>query len=331
MTKPTSSSTLRACVRTVALPAIFALLAPPAGAQLPSDTGRTLRVVVPFTAGTSVDVVGRLLAGRLAESLGRPVVVDNKPGAAGTLGSREVAKTNAPRDTLLFTVFNTVAINPHIYPSMGYQESDLQPVAMVGAGSYLLVASHASGIKSLADLIAKGKAAPGTLRYGSYGIGSGSHLCMELLAQRTGASLVHVPYKSPPITDLVAGHIDVSVEPAVAALPFVDDGKVVALGFLTTFKPGQPKVAIPSVSESLPGYECGNWIGFFASSTAGQDYANRIHADVQKALESPEVRSRMKDFGLQPLPMTRAEFRTYVDKETAHWGRVVKAAGVKAE
>src|SRR4051794_17693019 len=112
MTKPTSSSTLRACVRTVALPAIFALLAPPAGAQLPSDTGRTLRVVVPFTAGTSVDVVGRLLAGRLAESLGRPVVVDNKPGAAGTLGSREVAKTNAPRDTLLFTVFNTVAINP---------------------------------------------------------------------------------------------------------------------------------------------------------------------------------------------------------------------------
>jgi tripartite-type tricarboxylate transporter receptor subunit TctC len=331
MEKPTFRAAFRACLRTVVVPAIFASLAVPTLAQQPSDSGRTLRLVVPFTAGTSVDVVGRLLAGRLAESLGRQVVVDNKPGAAGVLGSRDVAKTPAPRDTLLFTVFNTVAINPHIYPNMGYQESELQPVAMVGAGSYLLVASHASGIKSFADLVSKAKAAPGTLRYGSYGVGSGPHLCMELLAQRTGTSLVHVPYKSPPITDLVAGHIDVSVEPAVAALPFVDDAKVAALGYLTTFKPGRPKVAIPSVSESLAGYECGNWIGFFASSTAGQDFANRIHADVLKALESAEVRARMKEFGLEPLPMSRAEFQGYVEKETAHWGRVVKAAGVKAE
>jgi tripartite-type tricarboxylate transporter receptor subunit TctC len=331
MEKRTFRAVMRAVVRVGVVPGILASIAVSAVAQQPSDSGRTLRIVVPFTAGTSVDVVGRLLATRLAESLGRPVVVDNKPGAAGVLGSRDVAKTNAPRDTLLFTVFNTVAINPHIYPNMGYHEGDLQPVAMVGAGSYLLVASHASRIKTFSDLINKAKAAPGTLRYGSYGVGSGSHLCMELLAQRTGVSLVHVPYKSPPINDLVAGHIDVSVEPAVAAIPFVDEGKVDALGFLTTFKPGRPKVAIPSVSDSLPGYECGNWIGFFAASAAAHDFANRIHADVQKALDSPEVRARMKDFGLEPQQMTRAEFRSYVDKENAHWARVVKAAGIKAE
>jgi tripartite-type tricarboxylate transporter receptor subunit TctC len=271
------------------------------------------------------------MAQKLAETLRRPVIVDNKPGAAGVVASREVAKTNASRDTLLFTVFNTVAINPHIYANMGYQENELQPVAMVGAGSYLLVASRASGIKSVADLMTRSKAAPSKLTYGSYGVGSGPHLCMELLSQRTGVSLVHVPYKLPPITDVVAGHIDLSVEPAVAALPFVDEGKVSALAYTTTLKPGRPKVPIPSISESVAGYECGNWIAFFAASSAGPEFATRIHEEVQRILNDQDVRARMKDFGLETTPMLMPDFRAYVEKEVAHWGKVVKSAGIKAE
>ncbi|HYF20876.1 MAG TPA: tripartite tricarboxylate transporter substrate-binding protein [Ramlibacter sp.] len=309
------------------LPGATAFAQQPAAA----DATRPLRIVVPFSAGTTVDAVGRALATRLSEALGRPVIVDNKPGVAGALGSRDVAKSTAPRDTLLFTVSNTITINPHIYANLGYQEQELQPVAMVGAGSYLLVANPASGIKTIPDLIAKAKAAGTPLTYGSYGVGSGPHLCMELFTQRSGITLTHVPYKTPPIQDVVGGHLDLSVEPPVTALPFADEGKVNALGYTTTLKIGRSKNPIPSVSDALPGYECSAWLAFFAPTAAGPEFATRIHAEVQRQLDNPDVRTRIRDLGLEPATMPRAEFRTYVEKEVLHWGRVVKAAGIKPQ
>jgi tripartite-type tricarboxylate transporter receptor subunit TctC len=301
-----------------------------AWAQAPATT-RPLRIIVPFAPGTAVDVIARLVANKLSEPLGRPVVVENRPGAAGAIGSREVARSAFPRDNLLFTVHSTVTVNPYLYSSLGYQNSELEPVAIAGIGSYLLVASPASGISTLTDLIAAARSRPEALRYGSYGVGSGSHLCMEVLKQALGISLLHIPYKSAPLTDVVAGHVDLSMEPVAPALPFAEDGRLNVIGYTTALKPGRTTLKIESVTDRVPGFDCGNWVAFFAPGAAGKDHADVLHRQIQLVLDQPDVRSRLIDFGLERVTMSRGEFREYVAKEMTRWGRVVEAAGVKLE
>lgn len=300
-------------------------------AQQAADAGRTLRIVVPFAAGTPVDAAARVLAPKLAESLGRTVVVEDKPGAAGMLGTREVAKSSSQRDVLLFTVHNSVVVNPYLYSNLGYERTELEPVAFIGGGSYLLVASRESGVKSLADLVAAAKARPGALRFGSYGVGSGPHLCMEVFMQTTGLSLSHIPYKGSPLNDLAGGNVDLSMEPPAAAIPFVDEGRLNAIGYTTRLKTGRSKSALSSITETMGSYECGNWVGLFAAAGAGTDFASRMHEEVSKILQQPEVRQRIQLLGIEPMPMTRVEFRSYVDNEYTRWGKIVRDAGVKME
>lgn len=295
------------------------------------DNGRTLRIVVPFSAGTPLDVYARIIAPKLSDVLNRPVIVDDKPGAAGVIGTREVAKSRSSQDVLLFTVHSSAVVNPYLYSNLGYEQKDLEPVALIGLGSYLLVSSRESGIKSIGDLIATAKAKPGALRYGSYGVGSGPHLCMELLRQTVGISLIHVPYKGTPINDLVANNIELSIEPVATAIPFVDDGRINAIGYTTTLKTGQPKTPIPSISEKISNFECGNWVGMFAPVGAGGEFEERIHQEVEKILQMPDIRQQIQKFGLEPTLMTRSEFRGFVDKEYAHWGKIVRDAGVKMD
>ncbi|MFO1315700.1 MAG: tripartite tricarboxylate transporter substrate binding protein [Burkholderiales bacterium] len=293
---------------------------------------KPVRVVVPFTAGSATDILGRTVGQKLSEMWGQPVVIENRPGAGGTIGAGIVAKS--PPDGYTLLVHSAAqAVNAAIYPTLPYDTAkDFVEVATLGGQPNVLVVAPATGYKTVADLIADAKKKPGALNFASAGTGSGTHVNGEKFRLAAGIDVVHIPYKGTPeaLTDTMTGRVTYFFSPISAALPNIREGKLVALG-VSTAKRSSALPNVPTVAESgLPGFDYNLWVGMFAPAGTPADVVDRINADVAKVLASQEVRDRLAALGAEPMVMSPAEFQKFMRAEIDDSAKVVKAAGIKA-
>jgi len=298
-----------------------------------SYPNKPVHVVVPFTAGSATDILARTFAQKLSEMWNQPVVVDNRPGAGGTIGAAVVAKS-APDGYTLLVHSAAQAYNPSIYPSLPYDTvKDFIDIVPLGGQPNVLVVAPSTGIKTVAELIAEAKQKPGQLNFGSAGTGSGTHINGEKFKLAAGIDVVHIPYKGTPeaLTDTIAGRVTYFFSPISAALPFVRDGKLVALAVSTAKRSGAlPNV--PTVAEAgLQGFDYSLWVGMFAPAGTPADVVDKIARDVRTVAQSADVKERFAALGAEQMPMTPSEFKQFVDGEIADSAKVVKAAGIKAQ
>ena len=295
---------------------------------------KPIRLVIPFPAGGSTDIVGRLIADKLTQSLGQPVVVDNRGGAGGTTGSDVVAKAAPDGYTLLMGTSSTHAIAPALYPKLPYDVvRDFAPVTLLGMATILMVVHPSVPAKSVAEFVALAKAKPGQLMFGSTGNGSVSHLTAEHFKSAAGIDMQHVPYKgdTPMTLDLVAGRVHVAFGTAVAFLPFVQAGKLNALA-VTDAKPSPVAPKLPTVAASgLPGFEALQWFGLLAPAGTPRDIVSRVHSEVAKALLLPDVQERLQGLGMQIVGGGPDQFGSFMRSESVKWGRIVRDSGAKVD
>jgi len=292
-----------------------------------------VRIVVPFTAGSATDILARTVGQKLSEAWGQPVVVDNRPGAGGTIGAAIVAKS--PGDGYTLLVHSAAhAYNPAIYANLSYDTvRDFVEVVPLAGQPNVLVVAPSTGMKSVADLIATAKQKPGALNFASAGNGSGTHINGEKFRIAAGIDVLHIPYKGTPeaLADTMAGRVTYFFSPISAALPQVREGKLVALG-VSTAKRSNVLPSVPTIAESgLPGFDYNLWVGMFAPAGTPADLVERINRDVLRVLQTPEAKERLTALGAEAMPMTPAEFRKFVQDEIADSGKVVKAAGIRIE
>jgi len=294
---------------------------------------KPVRVVVPFTAGSATDILARTYGQKLQEYWGQSVIVDNRPGAGGTIGTGIVAKS--PPDGYTLLVHSAAyAVNPSIYPDLPFDTlKDFVEIAPLGGQPNVLVVAPSSGIKSVADLIAQAKAKPGTFNYASAGTGSGTHINAEKFKLATGIDAVHVPYKGTPeaLTDTMAGRVTYFFSPISAALPQIREGKLVALAVSSAQRSSLLK-DVPTIAESgLPGFDYNLWVGLFAPAGLPPELVAKIAKDVERALASPEIKERFANLGAEPMPMTPAEFRAFTRGDVETSAKIVKAANIKVQ
>jgi tripartite-type tricarboxylate transporter receptor subunit TctC len=294
---------------------------------------RPVRLIIPFPPGGSNDIVGRMIAAQLGERLGQQMVVDNRGGAGGTIGTELAAKSQADGYTLLL-ISTAYAFNTSIYKKLPYDPArSFVPVALLGSGPGVLVVNPALPVNSVAELVALAKERPGRLNNASAGVGSFQHLASELFRIQAGIQWLHVPYKGggPAMMDLIGGQADASVGSLIQMLPHIRSGKLKALG--TTGAKRSPVLPdVPTVAEAgVPGYEATNWWGFLAPAGTPAAIVERLHQEVVAVQASAETKRRFETEGAEALQMSPAEFGAFIAAETAKWARVVKEAGISAE
>jgi tripartite-type tricarboxylate transporter receptor subunit TctC len=306
--------------------ACAAFVAISASAQLQ----RPIRFIVPFAAGSSPDVTARLIAPRLSEALGQPVLVENRGGAAGIIGAEAVAKSAPDGHTLLYPVNSVICANPHLYAKLPYDAlKGFVPVTMTVNFGYVLLARSNFPANDLAGLIALARAEPGKYNFGSGGVGVGNHVSMELLLSLTNMKMVHIPHRDSAVS-VMMGDSDVSLVPYTTAVPLVRGGKTKALGVsLAKRLDALPEVA--AIAEIVPGYVADAWHGLLAPAGTPMPMVERLASAVAKVLQMPEVRTRLIDLGLEPIGSTPAEFAASVQADYDKWGRVIRAANIKLE
>lgn len=295
---------------------------------------RPVRLVVPFPPGASPnDIIGRLIARPWTESLGQQVVVDNRAGAGGTIGTELVAKSNPDGYTLLISS-TTLTTSPNLYKSLGYDVGrDLQGITMIAAAPMLLLVHPAVPAKTAKEFLAYAKAHPGQLRFGSGGNGTAPHFAGEMLKSMAGVQMTHVGYKggAPAVTALLGGEINVYIDTPTANLGFVKQGKLRALA-VTDRKRTALMPELPTLDESgVPGYEMRVWYGFFAPAKTPSSVVARLHAETVKALATDEVKSRLALLGTEPVGSPPEAFQSLVRAELARWAKVARDAGIKPE
>jgi tripartite-type tricarboxylate transporter receptor subunit TctC len=327
------SSRRQACVRIAAA----ALAAPGVNVWAQAYPSRPVRIVVPFTPGGSSDVLARALSQDLSRALGQPVVIENVPGAGGSLGAERGARATPDGYTLLMGHIGTLSVNPWLYPKLGYDPvKSFAPVAWVARVPNVLVVHPSVPANSLKELVALAKARPGQLAYGSGGNGSAAHMTMEYLKTQTGASLLHIPYRgsAPSVSDLLAGQVQALFTGTPALLPHIKAGKMRALAVSSPKRLAQlPDV--PTVAETgvpgTQGFEADQWYGLLAPAGTPADIVALLNQHVNKALGSEEVRTRLATEGAQPVPTTPQVFSQLISTELRRWEKVVKAAGIKPD
>lgn len=295
---------------------------------------RPLRLVVPFTPGGSTDILGRTIGQELSRALGQPVIIDNVPGAGGSLGADKVAKAAPDGYTLLMGHIGTLAVTPSIYPSLPYDPvRSFAPVAWVARVPNVLALHPSVPAASVRELVALLKSRPGQFNYGSGGNGSAAHLAMEYFKARTGSFVVHVPYRgtAPAVNDLIAGQIQLVFTGAPAVMPFVRSGQLRALavsspGRLTAL-PDLPTVAESGLKE-LAGFEADQWYGVVAPAGTPADIVSRLNTLVNAALASPAISARLQAEGAQATPNPPDVFGRLIVAEIARWRPVVRQAGI---
>lgn len=299
----------------------------------PTYPSQPVRVIVPFTAGSTTDIVGRIVGERLEAYLGQPFVIDNKPGAGGTLGAAQVASSAPDGLTLLVHSSGHVA-NAALYPGLKYDTlKDFAPVTMLASMPNVLVVAPNRGFSSLQDLVRKVKAEPGKFLYGSSGNGSGSHIAGEKFRITADIQVTHVPYRGTPqaLSDVMGGRVDWFLLPLAVATPLVKGGKLTALAIgASTRSPVFPDV--PTTTEcGFGGADQTFWVGMFAPSKTPESVLGRLHAETVKALNSAEVRARMEGLGADPAPMSQQQFAKLVREEAASTATLIKQAGIKLD
>ena len=325
-------SFLRSCLLALAV----ASGAVPAVAQQPgtAPAGQPpLRLIVPFTPGTGIDLIARTVGPKLGERLGRPVVVDNRAGASGNIGTEAVVKSPPNGGTLLVSV-NTLVMNRSLYPQLPFDPvKDLTPVSLTSWGQLLLVAHPSTGWRTAGDFVRAAKARPGRINYASPGVGTPHHLSMELFKSTAGLFVTHIPYRgtAQAVTDLLGGQVESMFLPIHVALPHVRTGRLAALGIGSDKRhPLLPDV--PTLAEARAGnVNVAMWYGIFAPPGTAPDFVARLNRELRDILTQPDVRTAFETQGMDPAGSSPEEFRRLVEQDAVRWERVIKAQGIKAE
>ncbi|MEO6746042.1 MAG: tripartite tricarboxylate transporter substrate binding protein [Caldimonas sp.] len=313
-----------------------AALALPMSARLSAQTGwpaRPVRIVVPFTPGTGMDILARTLAPHLQQAWGQPIVVDNRPGASGNLGAGAVAKSPPDGLTLLMGV-NTLIINPALYTNMTYDPlKDLAPIGLCATGSFLLVASAASGLRSVEQLLKAARAKPGSIDYASPGVGTPHFMAMELFKLQAKVSLTHIPFSGTAgaVNAVLAGDVPLMFLPVHVAMAQVKGNRLVVLAAAGVNRSALAP-DVPTLAElGLKGVEADLWYGSLAPAGTPADIIGRVNADIAKALALPEVKTALAAQGMEVATGTPDAMAALMRKDAARWAAVVKQAGIKAE
>ena len=325
-----------AALGAIACAAATALAAPPAQAQ-PHAAGawpaRPVRLVVGYAAGGATDVIARIVAVKLGERLGQPVVVDNRAGANSNVGAEVVAKSPADGYTLyVFTIANT--INASLYGRLGYDpQKDFEPIGLIAKIPNILVVNNQLPVKSVADYIRFAKESKDGITFASSGSGSSIHLSGEMFKMQTKLNMLHVPYKgsAPAVTDLLGGQVQSMFDNTPSALPHVQVGRLRAIA-ITSAQRSPLLPDVPTVAESgFPGFDVQSWFGLAAPAGTPRPVIDRVNAELVKVLNAPDVRQRFQDLAATPEPGTPEQMRTFTAAEIQRWREVVKASGAKAE
>ncbi|AOZ03237.1 hypothetical protein BKK81_29505 [Cupriavidus sp. USMAHM13] len=303
-----------------------------AGAVHAAYPDRPIKLVVPFTPGGVTDVIGRSIAQRLSVALGQPVVVENKPGASGIIATDLVAKSAPDGYTLLLAAIGQGAVNNHLYRKLPYDpKADLAPVMLVAEGHNVLVVNGAgSPYKSVADLVAAGKQAPGQLTYGSFGNGSSSHLSAATFAASTHTEFTHIPYKgsAPAMADLLAGHTAFMFDSLNTALPQIRAGKLRALA-VTGPKRSPLLPDVPTMAEAgVPGYNITAWFGIHVQGKTPAAIVQRLNKELVAIAHAPDLRQRFAEQGVDLVSGSPADYAAFLDAENRKWAAIVKQANV---
>ncbi len=301
----------------------------------PTYPSKPIRMVVPFTPGGSTDILARAIGQKLTEAWGQPVVIDNVPGAGGAIGADKVAKAAADGYTLLMGHIGTLAVNPSLYPALPYNPTkDFAPVAWVARVPNVLVVHPSVAAHTLKELVALAKAKPGQLAYGSGGNGSAANLATEYFKLQTGTSLLHIPYRgtAPAVTDLLGGQIQVLFTGAPAVLGQIKNGQLRALAVSSPQRlDALPE--LPTVAEALgiKGFEADQWYGVVAPAGTPKDVVAKLNAQINAALNSPELKARLTSEGAIATPTTPEAYGAHIAREIARWKPVIQSGRVKAD
>jgi tripartite-type tricarboxylate transporter receptor subunit TctC len=295
---------------------------------------KAIQIIVPFPPGGYADVLSRVLAAELAPRYGHAITIDNRPGAGGNIGAELVARAAPDGYTLLMGSIASNAVNTHLYKKLTFDpQSSFTPVAFIADAETVLVVHPSVPAQNVAELIRLAKLKPELLSYASAGNGSTGHLAGELFKYQTGVSLLHVPYKgnAPALNDLVAGQVSMSFATLQTALPFIQAGRLKALGVLGAKR--SPALAqVPTLIESgVKGLEVRNWIGLFAPVGTADPIVQQLHRDVVGVLRKPETQERLSKLALTHIDMTSREFAAFVKSESQRWGAVIKSVGITSE
>jgi tripartite-type tricarboxylate transporter receptor subunit TctC len=294
---------------------------------------RPIRMIVAYPPGGGTDIVGRMMGQRLGENLGQTVVVDNRGGATGNIGTEIAAHATADGYTLLMGNVAPNAINVSLFKKLPFDPvKDFAPVSLVAVTPNILVVQPSSPVKTVKDLIALAKSKPGTLNFPSAGVGSSSHLAGEMLKSMAGIDMVHVPYKGggPALVALLSGQVQLMFATLPAAMPHVKSGKLRPVAVTTSHR-SQALPELPTIAESgVAGYEAATWYGLLAPAGTPKAIVDRLHAEIVKILAT-DTRQRLAAQGFEPAGTTPAEFAGYIKSEIVKWGKVIKAAGIRPE
>ncbi|MDQ0081980.1 tripartite-type tricarboxylate transporter receptor subunit TctC [Variovorax boronicumulans] len=300
-------------------------------------TGKAITYLVPFPAGGTTDVLGRLIGQKLGTVLGTSVIIDNKGGAGGSVGSEVGARAAPDGFTLIGGTISSHAINVSLYPKIGYDpQKSFAPVTLIGTNPVVLVVNQASPYKTLKDVIAASKAKTGGLSSASAGTGTSQHLALELLAFKSGVKFTHIPYKGsgPAIQDVIGGQVDMMFDTTVVAGPHIQSGKLRAIA-VTSSKRLASMPDVPTVAESgVPGlqdFEVVSWQAIFVPAGTPAPVVDRLHTEIRKILATPEMQDKLKGFGMEPTDLSTTQIAAFQKAEVEKWAQVIKAAGIKAD
>jgi tripartite-type tricarboxylate transporter receptor subunit TctC len=300
----------------------------------PGYPSRPIRLIVPFPPGGSTDILARALSDKLSQGLGQPVVIDNRPGAAGSIGAEAAARAAPDGHTLMMGHLGTLAVNPAIYKNLPYDPvKSFAPVSLMAIVPSVLVVNPSLPVTSAAELIAYARAHPGKLAYGSAGNGSTSHLTTEYFKLVTGTDILHVPYKGvgPMLTDLVSGQLSMGLNGAPSVMQHVNAGRLRALA-VTSLKRLEALPQVPTLDEAgVRGFDASGWYGLVVPAGTPQAIVARLNAEVGRAMQTAELRARLDSEGALAAPGTPEEFAALIRAEIARWDTVLKRAGVQAQ
>jgi len=325
---------LRSCC-SLAFSASFALSAFPADAAAAQDYPlRPIRILIPFPAAGAADTIGRTIGEQLSRALGQPVVIDNRPGAAGRLATEMLAKAEPDGHTLLVGGVGPLAISPALYRKLPYHaERDFLPLTRVAEIINVMVVNASLTVNGPRQFIDWAKKRPGEVRFGSSGPGQFDHLVGEFFQREAGIRMTHVPYKGggPALIDMVSGDLQVMFATYVTAVPHIRGGRLRALAVSTPRRQALLR-DLPAVSEAIPGFGASNWNGMFAPARTPRRIADRLLVEVNKAMQHPEVRKRQNFVGIEPVGSpSREAFVKFIREDTARWARIIKDANIRVE